>query len=231
MQGSKRLSVRLRNLSHAFIKSNLLNLLKRFRPGNVGFPPYLTPLLLIVIISTFFYFEVFRDNNYRPQVATAKTNITLRGKESQPIVAKPVANTDTKPMLTQEQIKAIIYDSTTTVHFDNQPDELYNSQEDSKDELNANEIADTVTVNSWAEKPDERTANGALSVKYTVRDTTFFHNQPDESSIRKSYLDPLNNNVLAPIQEKNGFIYIVYTNQFGRTSKGWINKKDLIQLR
>ena len=229
MLGSKRLSVKLRNLPIVFIKSNPLNILKRFHPGNIGFPPYLTPLLLIVIISTFFYFEVFRDNNYLPQVATAKTNITLRGKESQPVVAKVVANTGTKPMLTQEQIKAIIYDSTTTVQFDSQPVEL--SQQDSKDELAANEIADTVTVNSRAEKPDERTTNNALSVKYTVRDTTFFHNQPDESSTRKSYLDPLNNNVLDPIQEKNGFIYIVYTNRFGRTSKGWINKKDLIQLR
>ncbi len=79
--------------------------------------------------------------------------------------------------------------------------------------------------------PDDVTLENALSVKYTVRDTTFFHNQPDESSIRKSYLDPLHNNVLDPIRDKNGFIYIVYTNQFGRTSKGWINKKDLIQLR
>ena len=93
------------------------------------------------------------------------------------------------------------------------------------------DIADTVTLNSSLEQSDANIANNALSVKYTVRDTTFFHNQPDESSTRKSYLDPLKNNVLDPIHDKNGFIYIVYTNQFGRTSKGWINKRDLIQLR
>ena len=70
-----------------------------------------------------------------------------------------------------------------------------------------------------------------MKIQYIVTDTTFFHDQPDESTRRKSYLDPLNKNVLKPIQDKNGYIYIVYTNRFGRTSKGWINKKDLKPVR
>ena len=69
------------------------------------------------------------------------------------------------------------------------------------------------------------TPANALKVQYTVTDTTFFHDQPDERTIRKSYLDPLNKNVLNPIEDRNGFIYVVYTNHFGRTSKGWISKK------
>lgn len=65
----------------------------------------------------------------------------------------------------------------------------------------------------------------AIRVQYTVTDTTFFHNQPDESTSRKTYLDPLNKNVLNPIQDKNGFIYIVYTNHFRANLEGMDKQK------
>jgi len=134
-------------------------------------------------------------------------------------------------MLSREQIKTIVYDTTPVIHFDERPADVSISLENSIEEPSANENDDIVTSKSPDEKPGPETLKKALPAKYTVRDTTFFHDQPDERSIRKSYLDPLNNNVLNPIHDKNGFIYIVYTNQFGRTSKGWINKKDLEPLR
>ena len=231
VEGSKRFLIKLSNLTGTFTKDISSNLLKSFRTGTIKFPPYLAPLLLIGAISLFFYFEVFRNNNYSPPIVTAKTNNLPQRNKSKQAIPVQGNNSRLKPILSQEQIRAIIYDSTTIVHYDGQPTDLSNVHEDSKGELPADDIADTITVNSGSGKPGDAAVNNALSVKYTVRDTTFFHNQPSESSTRKSYLDPLNNNVLDPIQDKNGFIYIVYTNQFGRTSKGWINKKDLIQLR
>ena len=71
---------------------------------------------------------------------------------------------------------------------------------------------------------------GIIKTKYTVTDTTYFHDKPIDGSARKSYLDPLKKNILTSLQETNGFIYIVYTNKRGRTSKGWIRKRDLRQL-
>ena len=91
--------------------------------------------------------------------------------------------------------------------------------------LAKNSNAKTLVGKSPGKIPEPGTSENALKVQYTVTDTTFFHDQPDESTRRKSYLDPLNKNILNPIQDRNGFIYIVYTNHFGRTSKGWINKK------
>jgi serine/threonine-protein kinase len=39
-----------------------------------------------------------------------------------------------------------------------------------------------------------------------------------------------NNAVIKPIEEKNDFIYIVFTNHWGQTSKGWLRKKDLRRI-
>lgn len=67
--------------------------------------------------------------------------------------------------------------------------------------------------------------------KYTVIQKAYFHNQPDISTRRKGYIIHWNNAVLNPLDEKNGFIYIVFTNHQGQTSKGWLNKKDLRPVR
>ena len=89
-----------------------------------------------------------------------------------------------------------------------------------------------VLVDKVNDKPDPVAAPPEdLNMRYSVLDTTYFHDQPDESTKRKSFLDPLNKNVLTPIHDQNGYIFIVYTNHFGITSKGWINKKDLKPVR
>ena len=139
-------------------------------------------------------------------------------------------------MLSREQIKAILKDTTGIIDFKNQPGDLPASTKEPKKELpKFNNVA--ILVNKKNDKISETATSepaasaSDLKVQYTVTDTTFFHDQPDESSHRKSYLDPLNKNILTPIRDENGFIFIVYTNRFGRTSKGWISKKDLRPIR
>ncbi len=73
-------------------------------------------------------------------------------------------------------------------------------------------------------------SNTAAKIKYRVVDTTYFHNHPSISSVRKIYLDPHKNAILTPLHESNGFIYIVYTNKLKITSKGWIDKRYLARI-
>jgi eukaryotic-like serine/threonine-protein kinase len=35
--------------------------------------------------------------------------------------------------------------------------------------------------------------------------------------------------VLHPLKEENDFVYVVYTNDEGQTTKGWLRKKDLLK--
>ncbi|HEX2606555.1 MAG TPA: serine/threonine-protein kinase [Flavisolibacter sp.] len=63
--------------------------------------------------------------------------------------------------------------------------------------------------------------------KYKVINKAYFHNEPDETTRRNAFLVHWNNAVLTPIEERDGFIYVIYTNERGQTSKGWLKKSDL----
>lgn len=55
-----------------------------------------------------------------------------------------------------------------------------------------------------------------------------FHDKPDEDTRRKAFINHWNKARLTALNDLNGFIYVVYTNENGQTSKGWMNKKDLV---
>jgi serine/threonine protein kinase len=64
-----------------------------------------------------------------------------------------------------------------------------------------------------------------LSAQYA-----YFHNSPDAGSARKANINIWNNARLTAQDDRNGFIYVVYKNEQGQVSRGWLNKKDLKPL-
>lgn len=64
---------------------------------------------------------------------------------------------------------------------------------------------------------------------YKIRSKAYFHNEPDERTRRKAFVNHWNNSyaTLKALDEKNGFIYVVFHNDMRQTSKGWLLKKDL----
>ncbi len=84
---------------------------------------------------------------------------------------------------------------------------------------------DARTDNKNKPPVDKSTASG---IKYKVAvDKAYFFNSAQDSTKRKAYMVPTDNASLLPEKEENGFIYVVFTNQFGQTSKGWLKKSDL----
>ena len=67
--------------------------------------------------------------------------------------------------------------------------------------------------------------------QFVVTSKAYFHSLPNESTRLNSYINHLSNAVLIPIDDRDGFIYIVYTDALGQTIKGWLNKNDLRQLQ
>lgn len=65
---------------------------------------------------------------------------------------------------------------------------------------------------------------------YKVRSKAYFHTGPSEATRRKAFIVHWNNAVLHPLKEENDFVYVVFTNDEGQTSKGWLRKKDLVKL-
>jgi serine/threonine-protein kinase len=64
---------------------------------------------------------------------------------------------------------------------------------------------------------------------YKVRSKAYFHSGPSERTRRRGFIVHWNNSVLHPLKEQNDFVYVVYTNDKGQTSKGWLRKKDLVK--
>lgn len=86
------------------------------------------------------------------------------------------------------------------------------------------DIGNTDSTNIQPDKP--RQAIGQFKV---LASRAYFHDSPDKVTRRTSYLIP-SNDVIAGLDEKNGFVYTEFTNNRGVTSKGWIRKQDLISL-
>jgi serine/threonine-protein kinase len=78
---------------------------------------------------------------------------------------------------------------------------------------------------------DNQKGDDGEAVRYKVRGKAYFHDEPDASTKRDAFITHWNNAVLTPLDEKNGFVYIVFTNHLGQTSKGWIAKDDLIAIK
>ena len=66
--------------------------------------------------------------------------------------------------------------------------------------------------------------------KYRVVSRAYFHNEPKESTRRDAFIVHWNNATLNAREEQNGFVYVVFTNHLGQTSRGWLRKKDLTRV-
>jgi len=75
--------------------------------------------------------------------------------------------------------------------------------------------------------PENTTAAQDSSQEYTVINKTWFHSAPDSSKRKTFYLQPRQDVVLTPTAEENGFVYVVYVNKKGQSTRGWLDKKDL----
>ena len=84
-------------------------------------------------------------------------------------------------------------------------------------------------VHPWKPEGTSLDLHNGLS-NYRVLSKAYFYNSPDEKTRRNAFIVHWNNAILKPVEEKNDFIYIVFTNIWGQTSKGWIRKKDLIEV-
>lgn len=66
--------------------------------------------------------------------------------------------------------------------------------------------------------------------RYKVRGKAYIHTEPDERTRRPAFITHWNNAIIKPLDEQNGFIYIIFTNYEGVTSRGWLSKADLIRV-
>jgi type I restriction enzyme M protein len=223
----KRLILQMK-IPPVFVKRNIR---QTIRPVLHKISVSIVPALLFFLIATpAIEVLVGKKNNNDSPVSTKKMLQPVEKEVRRSFL--PVDEKKSMPaILTPQQIKAILYDTSGIKHFDEPRGDQPMPSSDSIRQLANDEEDNSVAKEILAQGQKNDPSPGNFHVKYSVVDTTFFHDEPIAQSRRKTYLDPLNKNVLRSLQDKNGFIYIVYTNALGRTSKGWISKKDLRPLQ
>jgi serine/threonine-protein kinase len=66
--------------------------------------------------------------------------------------------------------------------------------------------------------------------RYRVTSKANFYNDANENSLRNTFISSGNDKFVGALEDKNGFIYVEYTNDLGYTSRGWLSKKDLTKI-
>lgn len=63
--------------------------------------------------------------------------------------------------------------------------------------------------------------------RYKVASKANFYSSPDENTLRSTFISQGDDKIVGALEDKNGFIYVVYTNDLGYVTRGWLSKKDL----
>ena len=142
------------------------------------------------------------------------------------------ANTSDRSLADTKKLTTIKTSQTTQNTRQNNSTPVANTTDSAQEEAGDNDNAHVVKE----EKNDEEgTAEDTEKPKnfgqYKVRNVAYFHNRPDAGTRRNAFINHWNNAILNPLDEQDGFIYIVFTNDEGQVSKGWLQKKDLIKVR
>lgn len=99
-----------------------------------------------------------------------------------------------------------------------------------KDSIISSSPPDTSNLNISNNNSKISDSTNSVNTKYTVVSKAYFYNTPDTNTRRELYVSGLVHAVLIPEKEKNGFVYVVYINKHGQSTRGWLNKKNLKPL-
>ena len=177
---------------------------------SISRPIYYTLLLLIVGLSAYAGYQVITDkkadsaNVSSLQDSTSENNVTEDLQSNRANAQKTGAQTVNQDSmdLAREELDSI------QASLDTAPE----------------------TPTDLVEADEQSTASGNdIGKVFTLAvPEAHFHDKPDPDTRRDAFINHWNNARLKALNDLNGFIYVVYTNDEGQTSKGWMNKKDLI---
>lgn len=205
----------------------------------ISAPFFFILILLAIALATYAAYSFFKDNSPRAVAVSKNTlskNASVRSTSERntsvkntPVETPPAAT----PVLRKENKKKKAVAVTSSI-----PEEVNGGSEQSSVE-NQKPAPGNISYSNEYANNDERyggTANNETktnnpgTVKYTVNSIAHFYNAPDDGSQRPAFINHWNRSVLIPQDEQNGFIYVVYKNDKGQTSKGWMRKSDLRPL-
>jgi eukaryotic-like serine/threonine-protein kinase len=177
---------------------------RRLKQGSIA--------LAVIGIMTIFYFSFFSTQEIPHNVTTAET---VKDRTSLANAVLP----DTVQMA--EKDVSILKDTSIYTTSSSVDEKHVLAQTDEKSK------AVTSAVNK---KAGENLGNeGYSKPAYEVVSVAHFYNSPNKHSRRNDVINYWNASYasIKPLEERNGFVYVVFKYPLGKTAKGWLRKKDL----
>jgi len=177
-------------------------------------PVFFLLLLFLIGLAAFSAYSLLNTNTDREPVQTAPIDSIARTDS----ITVPQPHEDEayqKKKARESEIRDSIIKS--------QIDSTMNATEEQP--ANSTEI-DNNTDSAIA--PSNISANPPSPKKYTLAiSKAYLYNRPEESAKTNTFLVQWNNAELTTVEERNGFIYVVFFNTSGQITKAWLRKKDL----
>jgi serine/threonine-protein kinase len=197
------------------------------RRGTVSKSAFTAVLIIAVLAGCLAIYSLFFTKSV---VSSAQKDSTVYTGDSASVIegqngTKNSESNSSAKKLTNNERKKRVADSLTAIKKSKNSNPVKPLVTEEQDTSTKEDIS-TADANS-----KEAGSGNVESVRYKVRNIAYFHNQPDESTKRAAFINHWNNSILKPLNEKNGFIYVIYKNDVGQISKGWLLKSDLLQVR
>lgn len=190
---------------------------------NISKPAFIAMLLLLGCLVAFAGYSLFsKKNSVTNEISSVSDSSQVADTSSLPV--KKDTTSDNEKTIPTEPV-------TDSSLISDNDDEV--SSEDNNNTENANqepkptadEDSEDNTPSELADPPATRSKKYTLSVQ-----KAFFHDQPQESTRRNAFLVHWNNAELTALEDRNGFIYVVFFNNEGQITKGWLRKQDLRRI-
>lgn len=183
------------------------------------------PALVISMIAGLVVFMSSNNNSLISKSTISDTALTIEPKSAKDSVQPRRVDRTVKRKAKEEPVKEKDKSAIDAV----QNRSVATTEETTEETAGKDSIA---IPEPAVEKDTSATPESNLTNSYKVIDKAYFYNEPDESTRRRAFINHWNNSYakIEAEDEKNGFIYVEFTNHLNQTSRGWLRKRDLKEV-
>ena len=181
---------------------------------------FIVLLLITIGLAAFSAYTIFKSSGNNTQPTNAVENSLPATDTTNTFTEQPVK----KPSSKKKDSLTLAKHAADSIRRANK---LKKVMKDSTEISGTDNTGNSETTDA---SPDNQDDGTVVPGKYVAISKAFFYDSPDESTKRNAFINQWNKAV-TPSDEMNGFVYVVYTNEEGQTSRGWLRKKDLKPLR
>lgn len=197
---------------------------------SISKPIFFTLMILLVALGGFAAFSLFNKdrNSITEDLSTVSTD-SLNTTDSAKLTDQQKEQSE-REAIRRRTARAIARRDSTRL-----ADSINQIQQDQAPPVEDGTKDNETVIDSTAETPLGSTDTDPPKTpdrkKYTVVvNKAFFYSEPNLRTKRTAHLVPWNTPELTALDEKNGFIYVVFFNTAGQITKGWLRKSDLKRI-